>query len=366
MNRMSTPPAPIAPAECIVRRDGRAGRITLNRPEALNALTHAMVLEIAFALAAWRDDPAVELVILDGAGGRALCAGGDVISLYEASTRGARPDADFAPAFWRDEYRLNLLIKTYPKPYVAIMDGIVMGGGVGLSAHGRYRIVTDKTMVAMPETAIGLIPDVGGTWLLGHAQGRFGEYLGLTGARMDGPDAIQAGFADMFIPRADVAAFVARLTDPQSAPVDEIIDAAAETPVPASKLAASRELISSIFAHDTIEQMHHAALGTTDPLAQRVASDLSSKSPKALKLALAAIRQARTQPSLDQALVLEYRLVDRLYRDGEFVEGIRALLVDKDKSPKWQPATPAEVTPALIAAYMAPLENNRDLTFPAG
>ena len=357
---MSTPAA-----DCLIRREGRAGRITLNRPEALNALTHAMVGQIAAALDGWRHDPAIAIVILDGAGGRALCAGGDVISLYDASTRGRSPDAERAPNFWRDEYRLNATIKSFPKPYVAIMDGIVMGGGVGLSAHGRHRIVTDRTMVAMPETAIGLIPDVGGTWLLGHAQGRFGEYLGLTGARMDGADAIQAGFADIYMARADVSAFVAKLCALDAGPIDELIDAAADAPVPASKLAASRELIAKIFAADTVEDMHRLSLGSTDPLAQRMAADLASKSPKALTLALAAIRQARTLPSLEAALIVEYRLVDRLYRDGEFVEGIRALLIDKDKAPKWQPAKLADVSAALVASYLAPLEGGRDLTLAA-
>jgi enoyl-CoA hydratase len=349
-------------SECLIRREGRSGRITLNRPDALNALTHGMVGLVAAALESWRNDPSVAVVILEGAGERALCAGGDVLSLYNASAGGAAPDAQFAANFWRDEYHLNAAIKRYPKPYVAIMDGIVMGGGVGLSAHGAHRIVTEKTMVAMPETAIGLIPDVGGTWLLGHAQGRYGEYLGLTGARMDGADAIQAGFADIFMARADVAALIARLCDANGAPIDEIIDAAAENPVPASKLAANRELIQKIFAADTVEAIHTAALGTADPFAQRVVSDLASKSPKSLKLTLAAIRAARRMTALEDALVTEYRVVTRLYQDGEFIEGVRALLVDKDKAPKWQPTTLAGVTPDMIAAHLAPLPSGRDLT----
>ncbi len=352
-------------ADCLIRREGRAGRITLNRPEALNALTHGMVGDIAAALQSWRHDASIAVVILDGAGERALCAGGDVLSLYNASPRGTAPNADFAANFWRDEYHLNAAIKRYPKPYVAIMDGIVMGGGVGLSAHGAHRVVTEKTMVAMPETAIGLVPDVGGTWLLGHAQGRFGEYLGLTGARMDGADAIQAGFADIFMVRADVAAFVARLSDANGPPVDEIIEAASDAPVPASKLAANRELIQAIFAADTVEAMRTAALGTADPLAQRVVADLASKSPKSLKLTLAAIRAARRMAALEDALLMEYRLVTRLYQDGEFIEGVRALLVDKDKSPKWQPPALASVTAEMIAAHLAPLPGGRDLDLKA-
>ena len=177
--------------EVLIRREGRAGRITMNRPQALNALTLNMVREIWAALLAWKDDPAVALVVLDGTGDKALCAGGDVLSLYESRTQGS----GLARSFWRAEYPLNALVHRYPKPFVAIQDGIVMGGGIGLSAHAQYRIVTERAMLAMPETGIGLVPDVGGTWLLAHAQGELGVYLGLTGARMSGSDAIQAGFS---------------------------------------------------------------------------------------------------------------------------------------------------------------------------
>ncbi len=360
---MSSPA--LSPPEILIRREGRAGRITLNRPEALNALTYEMLSAIAAALEAWKGDPAVAVIILDGAGGRALCAGGDVISLYNSSPRGAAPDADLAARFWRDEYHLNAAIKRTPKPYVAMMDGIVMGGGVGVSAHGRHRVVTEKSMIAMPETSIGLIPDVGGTFLLGHAQGRYGEYLGLTGARMDGADAIQAGFADIFMARADVAAFVARLSDAGGGHIDEIIEAAADAPVPASKLAANREKIQNIFAGETIEAIQAAALGSAEPFAQKVVSDLRGKSPKALKLTLAAIRSARTMTALEAALQMEYRLVTRLFDDGEFIEGVRALLVEKDKTPKWTPATLAAVTPQLVADYLGPLMTRAELDLKA-
>lgn len=357
------PLMPAPAAECLIRREGRAGRITLNRPDALNALTYGMITDIAAALTRWRADPAVQVVILDGSGDRALCAGGDVISLYNASARGTDPAPQLAAAFWRDEYRLNAAIKRYPKPYVALMDGVVMGGGVGLSAHGRYRVVTEKTMLAMPETAIGLVPDVGGTWLLAHAQGRFGEYLGLTGARMDGADAIQAGFADFYMPRADLAGLAARLVDDRGGSIEETFEDLADIPVPPSRLAEKRELITAIFACDSVEDMHRAALGYTDPLAQRVAADLASKSPKALKLTLAAIRGARTLPTLEAALTVEYRLVTRLYDDGEFPEGIRALLVEKDRSPRWSPSKLADVTPTLLASYFQPLPAGQELTF---
>ena len=187
-----------APAtdEVLISREGRAGRITMNRPKALNALTYPMVGQIWNALLDWRDDPAVELVLIDGAGERGLCAGGDVRSLYESRTQGSGA----ARSFWSEEYRLNALIGRYPKPFVAIQDGIVMGGGIGLSGHARHRIVTERSQLAMPETGIGLIPDVGGTWLLAHAPGETGIYLGLTGERMGAADAIYARFSDAFVP----------------------------------------------------------------------------------------------------------------------------------------------------------------------
>src|SRR5262245_22057883 len=224
----------------------------MNRPKALNALTHAMVGRISEALLAWKDDPAVALVLLDGAGDRGLCAGGDVRSLYESRTEGA----GYARAFWREEYRLNAAIHRYPKPYVAIQDGIVMGGGIGLSGHARYRVVTERSMLAMPETGIGLIPDVGGTWLLAHAVGELGSYLGLAGARMTGSDAIQAGFAGTFVPSAELERLKAELVDPKGHPPDEIIDSFGEAvPVPPSPLMGLKPKIDRLFAPDTVEDI---------------------------------------------------------------------------------------------------------------
>ncbi len=187
--------------EILIRREGRAGRITLNRPKALNALTYPMVQAIWTALNDWANDPTVALVLVDGAGERGLCAGGDVIALYETRTQGS----GFAAEFWRDEYILNAYIGRYPKPYVALMDGIVLGGGIGISSHGSHRIVSERAHLAMPETGIGLIPDVGGTWLLANAPGQTGVYLGLTGAKMDAADALYAKFADTYIPLAQRA-----------------------------------------------------------------------------------------------------------------------------------------------------------------
>jgi enoyl-CoA hydratase len=335
--------------DVIVRREGRAGRITLNRPKALNALTWGMVTTIQATLGAWASDAAVEVVILDGAGERGLCAGGDVRWLYDCKTRAPAE----ALAFWADEYRLNSAIARYPKPYVALMDGIVMGGGIGLSAHGRHRIVTERSQLAMPETTIGLIPDVGGTFLLSRAQGRLGVYLGLLGTRMNGADAIQAGFADTFIPVAKLPTLIAQLSD-NTDPVEEIIEEAAEV-VPASPLAAKRELIDRLFDGATMADIHAKLLTSADPLATQARADLTTRSPKALALTLEAVRRAKAYKTLDEALAIEYRLCTRLFSDGEFIEGVRALLVDKDKAPKWTPARAEDFTTEMVEGYFAPL-----------
>jgi enoyl-CoA hydratase len=340
--------------ELLARIEGRAGHITLNRPKALNALTLGMVRDLWRTLLGWKDEPAVQLIILDGAGERALCAGGDVLSLYNSRAQGS----GLARTFWREEYRLNALIHRYPKPFVAIMDGIVMGGGIGLSAHaqGGGRIVTDRSMLAMPETGIGLIPDVGGTWLLGRAIGELGTYLGLTGARMNGSDAIQAGFADALIPHQSIAGLVAALTDTTGPPVADVIDEATEVqPVPASPLLAMRAEIDRCFGKAGVEEILAELATTTAEWANRTRADLLQKSPLALKATLAALRRAPSLGSLEAALNVEFRLCTHLFETGEFPEGVRALLVDKDKAPKWHPARLEEVTSDMVEALFAPL-----------
>ena len=350
---MSTP-APAAEAEVLIRIEGRAGRLTLNRPKALNALTLDMVREIAAALNAWRDDPAVALVVLDGAGDRALCAGGDVLGLYNSRAEGS----GLARTFWREEYRLNAAIHRYPKPFVALMDGIVMGGGIGLSAHaqGGGRVVTERSMLAMPETGIGLIPDVGGTWLLAHAAGELGLYLGLTGARMNGSDAIQAGFADVHVTHTRIPALVVALVATGGEPVTDILDAAAdEDPVPASPLLALKPEIDRCFRQPTVAGILSELQTTTAEWAMKTRADLLQKSPLALTATLAAIRGAKRLGSLEAALNTEFRLCTHLFEAGEFPEGVRALLVDKDKAPKWRAPRLEDVTPAMIEGLLAPL-----------
>lgn len=337
--------------DVIIRREGRAGRITMNRPKALNALTYSMTLAIDDALRRWEQDPEVTVVILDGAGGRALCAGGDVRAIYD---QGSKASA-FARKFWADEYRLNAYIGRYPKPYVAFMDGIVMGGGIGLSAHASHRIVTERSQLAMPETGIGLIPDVGGTWLLAHAPGETGVYLGLVGERMRGAGTMFAGFADTFVPSArlpELAAALCETTD--AAAVDGIIKGFSEAP-PLSDLASHASEIDAAFRLDSVEAIRAALQDMDSDWARKTLSDLDHRSPLALKLTLAAIRNARKLSSLEEALNVEYRLTVRLLEHGEFLEGVRALLVDKDKSPKWNPPRLEEVTDEMVARFLSPL-----------
>ena len=344
--------------EVLIRIEGRAGRITLNRPKALNALTLGMVRAIWPALLAWREDPAVELVLLDGAGERGLCAGGDVRWLYESRARGL----DDALAFWREEYALNALIHRYPKPFVPIMDGIVMGGGIGLSAHvqGGTRIVTERSQLAMPETLIGLIPDVGGTWLLAHAPGAFGAYLGLTGERMRGAGTIFSRFADAFVPSAKLDALRSALCAATAASVRDVIARFAEG-APHSNLADRTEIVARTFSHPTVPAILDALARETDEWSAKTHAALMERSPKALAATLAAIRRARDLGSLEAALNVELRLCVHLLEDGEFTEGVRALLIDKDKSPRWNPPVLADVTDTMIEALFSPLPERQEL-----
>ena len=337
--------------DVIIRREGRAGRITLNRPKALNALTYPMVLAIHDALKRWEQDPEIAVVILDGTGDRALCAGGDVRAIYDSASEGS----GFARKFWADEYRLNAYIGRYPKPYVAFMDGIVMGGGIGLSGHGSHRIVTERSQLAMPETGIGLIPDVGGTWLLAHAPGETGIYLGLTGERMRGAGTMYARFADTFVPSSRLSDLAKALSEIQnSSEVDSVIARFSEAPPPSDLASHARE-IDATFCFDSVEKIRDALASMNTEWSRKTLEELDRRSPLALKLTLAAIRNARTLPSLEAALNVEYRLTVRLLEHGEFLEGVRALLVDKDKAPKWNPPRLADVTDEMVAQFLSPL-----------
>ncbi|GAA2264646.1 putative enoyl-CoA hydratase [Streptomyces ruber] len=327
---------------------GRAAHIVLNRPKALNALNHEMVRRIDAALTAWERDPAVGTVVLTGAGERGLCAGGDMRAVHDDVRDG---DGTASAAFWRDEYRLNARIARYPKPYVAVMDGIVMGGGVGLSAHGGVRVVTERSRIAMPETGIGFVPDVGGTHLLGRAPGELGTHLALTGAQIGAADALLCGLADHHLPSASLPRFVADLAD---LPVPEALRRHAQPP-PAGELAGQREWIDACYTAGTVEETVQRLLSHGDPAAKEAAETLLGRSPTALKVTLTALRRARRLGTLEAVLDQEYRISCAALATADLVEGVRAQLVDKDRAPRWSPATLAEVTDADVERFFAPL-----------
>lgn len=329
------------------------GILTLNRPKAINSLNDAMVAGISEALHAWADDDAVHTVLLTGAGERGLCAGGDVVALYHS----AKADDGAAQRFWYDEYLLNAYIGRYPKPYVAVMDGIVMGGGVGVASHGNIRVATDTTKMAMPEVGIGFIPDVGGTYLLSRAPGALGLHAALTGAPFSGADAIAMGFADHYVPHDQVAEFTASVV---SDGVEKALAAYAVAP-PAAPLAEQRGWIDECYAGDTVADILAALSGHEEQAAQDAAKLIATRSPIALSVTLEAVRRAAKLETLEDVLTEEYRTSCASVKSHDFVEGIRAQLVDKDRNPQWSPASIAAVTPADVEAYFVPADP--DLTF---
>jgi enoyl-CoA hydratase len=330
--------------ELIVRTEGRAGRLTLNRPAALNALTHAQCLATQAALERWRDDPAVALVILDGAGPRAFCAGGDIAQITAAGRAG-----NFAAgrAFWRDEYRMNVTLARYPKPIVSFLHGFVMGGGVGYGCHNSHRIAGESLQLAMPECGIGLIPDVGGTWLLSRAPGAVGLWMALTGARLGPGDAIAAGFADAFVPEAEWDGLKARLCatgDPGVIP---------RHPAPEAPQVSQRARIDRLFAPATVPGILAALEADDSPLARAALQAMRRNSPLSMASTLALLRPAPA--SLEAAIRAEFRWVWRAMEQGDFLEGVRAQILDKDRNPRWRHARPEDVTEAEVAAMLAPL-----------
>ena len=349
--------------EVLLTRSGRLGLVTLNRPRALNALNHAMVRAVHAALRAWAADPAVATVAITGAGERGLCAGGDIRAIHRDATSGAADAGAASAAFWRDEYRLNAAIARFPKPYVALMDGIVMGGGVGLSAHGTHRVVTERSRVAMPETGIGFAPDVGGTWLLARAPGELGTHLALTGGEMTAGDAHYCGFADHLVPAEALPALLADLAE---TPADRAV-AAHAGPVPPAALAEARGWIDPCYAADTVEEILARLAARPEPAARVTARHLLTRSPTSLKVTLAAVRRARRLATLEEALEQEYRVSRALLASPDLVEGVRARVVDKDRAPRWRPAALAEVTGADVAGYLAAPEGDEGLGLtPAG
>jgi enoyl-CoA hydratase len=337
------------------------GHVTLDRPQALNALSYEMIRALTVVFDAWRDDPEVELVVIDGAGERGFCAGGDIRELYGYATNDDHAEARH---FFRAEYRLDAAIARYPKPVVAIMDGITMGGGIGLAGHASIRIVTERSRVAMPETRIGFTPDVGGTWLLAKAPGELGVHVALNSRTMDAADALHAGFADAFVPSESIPHLLQALAeraDPGSPA--EIVMLFDETPGP-SALALARDWVDACYSaptvHGIIERLRAFSEGrpdatthSPDPAASAYAAaaadELETLSPTALTVTLESVRRARTLPRLEDALEQEFRLVSWFIEQHDLREGIRAQVIDKDRSPRWSPPTLAGVDPELAA-----------------
>ncbi|UWR32111.1 enoyl-CoA hydratase/isomerase family protein [Sulfitobacter sp. W027] len=334
-----------------IRKSGRAGRITLTRPKALNALSYDMCIAIEKAIDNWRNDPEVAVIVLDAVGEKAFCAGGDVAQLYETGKAG---DFDFARRFWADEYRLNNKLHGYPKPVISFMQGFTMGGGVGIGCHGSHRVVGESSKIAMPECGIGLVPDVGGTLLLAQAPGRMGEYLGLTGARMGANDVLHAGFADYFIPEAKWPNLIAQLEE-NGDPF--ILDRAATTPPP-SKLAEVQGEVDHLFNRESLSKINAALSMSDSDFAVGTLKTLRRNSPLSMACTLEMLRRLRG-PGIGMvpALAQEYRFTARSLEKGDFIEGVRAAIIDKDRSPNWQHAD-WNVPHTDIDAMLASLGDN--------
>jgi enoyl-CoA hydratase len=339
--------------EVLTRVDGGVGLITLNRPKAINSLNQPMVDALSAILTRWEADDAVRSVVLSGAGDRGLCAGGDVVAVYNS----ARADGVEARRFWHDEYLLNGQVGRFAKPYVSLMDGIVMGGGVGVSAHANTRVVTETSKIAMPEVGIGFIPDVGGAFLLSRAPGALGLHAALTGAPFSGADAIAMGFADHYVPHSEVEAFAAAIV---SDGIESALAAHAIEPPP-SDLVAQRDWIDQCFAGDTAADIVAALRGHDAGPANDAANLIATRSPIAVSVALEAVRRAAKLDTLEDVLIQDYRVSSASARSHDLVEGIRAQIIDKDRNPKWSPATLAAVSAADIDAYFAPVDD--DLSF---
>lgn len=338
-------------AEILFAVEDGIATVTLNRPAALNALTLGMVRAFHPKLTAWASDDAVTAVVVRGVGEKAFCAGGDIRALYD--NRGTA----FTEDFFREEYRLNRTIHHYRKPYVALMDGITMGGGVGVSVHARHRVVSEATMLAMPETGIGLFPDVGGSYFLPRMPGATGMYIALTGDRLRPADCVYAGIADAFVPRTEHDALVAAL---RTEPADEVLERMKADPGPAS-LAENREAIDRCFSGDSVEEIEEVLAVEDSPWASKVRAVMRGKSPLSQKVTFRQIREGAAL-DFDDCMRMEFRMSQHFMAGREFFEGVRALVVDKDQKPVWQHAALDDVSDAEVDEYFAPLGGG-ELTF---
>ncbi|PZU46860.1 MAG: hypothetical protein DI568_10870 [Sphingomonas sp.] len=337
--------------DILFAKQGRIGLVTLNRPQALNALTRDMCVALHRQLMDWAIDDDVQAVVVEGAGGKAFCAGGDVVAMHRDGQAGS-PDFE---GFFHDEYRMNQAIAHYPKPYIALVDGISMGGGVGISVHAPYRVATEKTLFAMPETGIGLIPDVGGTHALPRFPGEFGTWAGLTGARVKGGDCVAVGYCTHYTPSAEIPVLKERLALSHE-PFADVLGTFDSDPGELT-LPALRDGIDYLFSQNQVEDIL-SLLDEGDAWAVEQAATIRRMSPTSLKLTLHGLRAGRGA-SIEQALKLEHRMVSAIKSGRDFYEGVRAQLIDKDRSPKWSPAALEDVD---IAPYLVEPEWG-DLTF---
>ncbi|MGD8327068.1 MAG: enoyl-CoA hydratase/isomerase family protein [Sphingomonadales bacterium] len=329
-------------ADIVFDHQGAIGLMTLNRPQALNALNRDMCLALKSKLDEWADEVGIQAVVIQGAGDRAFCAGGDVVSLYKSGKAGT-PDFE---NFFASEYRMNAAIGAFPKPYIALIDGVVMGGGVGVSVHGNYRIATERTLFAMPETGIGLIPDVGGGYFMPRLPGEYGMYLALTGQRLSGADCYALGIATHYVPSEKLPDLVAEMAE--GGPIESILAAFHEEPGE-SDSAAHRSDIDVHFSKDSVEAIIESLQGGND-WAKKMAEKMGRLSPTSMKLTFRQMREGKAL-SLQEALQLEYRIVSHIKSGHDFYEGVRAQLVDKDRNPKWDPADLANVKDTFIDAH---------------
>ncbi len=327
-----------------IRIEGRAGRITLNRPAALNALTYDMALKIEAAIDEWRSAD-VDLVLIDAVGDRAFCSGGDIADMYRSGLEG---DLEYGRRFWRDEYRLNAKLFEYPKPIVSFLQGFTMGGGVGVGCHASHRIVGESSQIAMPECGIGLVPDVGGSLMLARCAGHLGAYLGLTGTRMNAADAIHAGFADGFIPQAKWEALKVDL-------VSGDMNAINYETAPAGILLPILADIDRHFACSTLREIAQSLALDPSDFAVRTLKALNRHAPLAMACSMQIIRQLKSSDSIRAALELEYRFTYRAVAQGDFIEGIRAAIIDKDRRPKWAHPAITDVSQDDMDKMLSPL-----------
>ncbi len=344
---------PTTEPEILCETRGHAGVVTLNRPRALNALTLGMVRGLARALDAWEHDPAIRHVVVVGAGEKAFCAGGDIRLLYELGKAGR---VEESRGFWREEYVLNARIKAYPKPYIALIDGIVMGGGVGVSLHGSHRVAGERYLFAMPEVGIGFFPDVGATHALPRLPGATGTWLAVTGERVGQADAMALGLATHAVASSAMAGLLDALVAGQDVNAALMERAAPPSPPP---LSPHRALIDHAFSAPTVEAIiaRLDEVAGTDPFAARLLAAMAQKSPTSMKLALAQM-QVGGALSFNEAMRTEFRIVSRIATSHDFREGVRAVIIDKDNKPGWQPARLADVDSAMVAAYFAPLPDD--------